>query len=63
MDFCGLFEPQSTAASYAKMEGFVIDTKPSIFLYGSTGIAASQQFRTKQFLLHLISKRILAICE
>jgi len=33
MDFGGLFEPQSTAASYAKMEGFVNNTKPSIFFY------------------------------
>jgi hypothetical protein len=58
-----LFEPQLTAASYAKMEGFVINTKPSIFLYRFTGIAALQQFRKKQFLLHLVSKRILAIGE
>jgi hypothetical protein len=59
--FGGLFEPLLTAASYAKMEGFVINTKPSIFLYRTTGIAASQQSQMKQFPLHLISKRILAI--
>jgi hypothetical protein len=61
--FCGLFEPQSTAASYAKMEGFVINTKPSFFLYRTTGIAVSQRFRMKQFPLHLIGKSILAIGE
>jgi len=63
MCFGGLFEPQSTAAGYAKMEGFVNNTKLSIFLYRTMGIAASQQLRTKHFLLLLISKRIVAIGE
>ena len=63
MDFGELFEPQLTAASYAKMEGFVINTKSSIFLLRFPDIAASQLSRKTQFPTHFIGKLILAIGE